>query len=340
MHIKNGQEELKKSIGNLIPRLYDEKLTSSLINSAKYLLDQKNPVFRSISWEGFVAIDNDRIDGVVVASIDPRLQINNHPIGILGFFESDQNEEISRQLLEAACQWLKEQGINYVVGPMNFNTWNQYRFITEQGEDPSFLFEPQHKSYYPKLWEAAGFTSKFTYYSGARSDFATLLPYTKPAYEAALKKGFNIRTFDTSRFEEEMRAIHAITIKIFENNLGFIPLSFEEYRYIYEPISKLFDPSLTHFIEKDGQVIGYSYSMADRLFPEQKRVILKTMGLLPEWQGQHLGAALAHAQHTEMQHQGFEEIIYALIADGNAISKMEYPGARIIRRYTLYEKKL
>lgn len=340
MNIEKDKEDAIIHFRTLAKNLYSAPLADSIVQSFEYTLRFANPLLKTVDWESFVIKKDNQPVGCVVASLDSRLKINEEKVGVLGFFECAEDEEVSSKLIETACQWLQEKGARYVVGPMNFNTWNQYRFITEQGEDPSFLFEPQHKPYYPKLWEEAGLTPKFTYYSGARSDFATLLPHTKPAYEAALKNGFVIRTFDAARLEEEMRAMHALTVKIFKNNIGFIPLSFEEYRYIYEPISKLFDPNLTHFIEKDGQVIGYSYSMADRFVPERKRVILKTMGLLPDWQGQHLGAALAYAQHEEMQRQGFEEIIYALIVDGNAISKMEYPGARIIRRYTLYEKKL
>lgn len=340
MEIEKDKEGAIIHFRTLAKNLYSAPLAERVIQSFEYTLSSVNPLLKMVDWESFVIKKDNQPVGCVVASLDSRLKINEEKVGTLGFFECEEDEEVSSRLLEAACQWLQEKGAHYVVGPMNFNTWNQYRFITEQSADPPFLFEPQHKPYYPKLWEAAGFTPKFTYYSGARSDFATLLPHTKPAYEAALKKGFTIRTFDTARLEEEMRVMHALTVKIFGKNVGFIPVSFEEYRYIYEPVGKAFDPSLTHFIAKDEQVIGYSYSMPDRLFPERKRVVLKTMGLLPEWQGQHLGAALAYAQHEEMQRQGCEEIIYALIADGNAISKMEYPGARIIRRYALYTKQV
>lgn len=328
-------DQFSEGVGTLLSRLYSDN--GNRAGHYQYSLSQKNPLFLAITFKIFEVKRGDKTQGFVVASIDDRLTNRDNKIGAVGFFECEDDDEVSKQLLAAALDWLRNQGASKVIGPMNFNTWNQYRFITESEGDKPFSLEPSHKDYYPELWEAAGFTKKWSYYSGKRDDFSTILPYTKPAYEGALKEGFTIRSANADSLEREMRIFHDLTMKVFGSNVGFVPISFEEYAFAYDPLKALFDSRLSHFIEKDGQPIGFSYSLADQVDPDSKRVILKTIGLLPEWQGKHLGAALAYAQHEEMQRQGFKEIIYALIAEGNAIGKMEYPGASIFRRYALYE---
>lgn len=327
--------ELGEGTNELLNRLYRDGAHRA--DYCRYFLSQENPLFSAVTFRIFEARSDDKTQGFVVASIDDRLASNNGKVGSLGFFECEDSQQVGKHLLGTALDWLREQGVKKAVGPMNFNTWNQYRFIIEGEGDKPFSLEPSHKDYYPGFWEAAGFTKKWSYYSGKRDDFSTILPYTKPAYEAALKEGFTIRSANADSLEDEMRIFHELTTKIFGSNVGFVPISFEEYSYAYEPLKKSFDPRLSHFIEKDGQPIGFSYSLADQVHPDSKRVILKTIGLLPKWQGKHLGAALAYAQHEEMQRQEFKEIIYALIAEGNAIGQMEYPGASIFRRYALYE---
>ena len=64
------------------------------------------------------------------------------PIGLLGFFESDDDEDAARDVLLPAAQWLRSEGCERVRGPMAYSTWNDYRFVTERTEPGSFHGEP------------------------------------------------------------------------------------------------------------------------------------------------------------------------------------------------------
>jgi len=332
------KDQLSHGAGDLLRRLYQND--GGKADHYQYLLSQDNPLLGSITLKTFEVKSYEKTLGFVVASIDDRLISEGKKTGAIGFFECENDPKASKELLGAAVKWFGDRSVSKAIGPVNFNTWNQYRFIFESEGDKPFSLEPYHKDYYPDFWEASGFRKKWSYYSGKRSDFSTILPYTKPAYEATLKEGFTIRSASPDSLEDEMIIFHDLTLKIFSDNVGFVPISFEEYTYAYRLLKDSFDPRLSHFIEKDGKPIGFSYSLADQVDPDSKRVIFKTIGLLPEWRGKHLGAALAYAQHAEMQRQGFKEIVYALIVEGNAVGKMEYPGVSIFRRYALYEINL
>jgi hypothetical protein len=53
--------------------------------------------------------------------------------GAIGHYSAD-NLKSAQALLEHACQALKIRQCGYALGPMDGNTWRNYRFITELGE--------------------------------------------------------------------------------------------------------------------------------------------------------------------------------------------------------------
>ena len=95
----------------------------------------------------------------VAAMINPRLtDAAGRPIGLLGFFESVDDEAAARQVLHAGAAWLRAQGASIVRGPVNYTTWNDYRLTLDATEPGWFVGEPYHPPYYPRLWTSAAFT--------------------------------------------------------------------------------------------------------------------------------------------------------------------------------------
>ena len=65
----------------------------------------------------------------VVARVSPTLKDSTgQPIGTLGFFAAHNEPEIARQLLAKACDWLRERNCQTIIGPLDGDTWHQYRF--------------------------------------------------------------------------------------------------------------------------------------------------------------------------------------------------------------------
>ena len=62
-------------------------------------------------------------------------------LGLIGHYAA-RNAEAGVQLLNLACDRLARQGCTMVIGPMNGNTWQQYRLLTERGSEPAFFLEP------------------------------------------------------------------------------------------------------------------------------------------------------------------------------------------------------
>jgi hypothetical protein len=162
------------------------------------------------------------------------------------------------------------------------------------------------------------------------------MEYTKAGFESMAEKGVSIRTIDLSKFEEELKIFYQLSLEIFKDSWSFVPISFDEFKRLYVGLEKVIDSKYCEFMCKDGKEIGFCFSIPDFTNPD-KCLILKTIGLLSEYQKQNLGSALIYNQHVKATEEGYKTIIYALIREGNRASKINPYGATIFRKYQTYE---
>ena len=202
-----------------------------------------------------------------------------------------------------------------------------------------FLFEPFNASAYPKFFVQGGFQIAETYISGFRTNYEDILQCAEKGYHAAIQAGFEIRSIDITRFEEELKIFHELSIEIFKNSWSFVPISFDEFKQLYIDVKERLDPRYCHFISEHGREVGFCFSIPDFLSPE-RALILKTIGVLPSYQNKNVGSALIYQQHQQAKEDGYQKIIYALIREGNVASKIQPYGATVFRKYEAYELKI
>ena len=90
----------------------------------------------------FISQDDLGWSGHVLARHGQLKTESGQSVGTLGFFEAqNQPAEIS-SLLRSAALWLKRNGCDVVIGPLDGDTWHSYRFNLGPTNDPPFLSEP------------------------------------------------------------------------------------------------------------------------------------------------------------------------------------------------------
>jgi len=333
------EENYQDDFIQLMKRLYHKESNSEIyIGYVKKILNKANPSFDFIKIKNFIAYDNNEVVGHISAFIDSRLNKEGVPIGIIGFYECIEDNELSSILIKKAINYLKEKCCRIVRGPIDLTIWHPYRFVVDQKENDSFILEPLTKSYYIDQFKTQGFNIALEYGSAERTDFNTIIPYTKKEYELALEEGFKIRTLTKDNFMEGILSIYKMINDIFQDSWSFVNITEEEYLYIYEDYEKnINNLSIQIISDKDKNDIGFCSSIID---PINKIIILKTIGVLPEYQNKRVGAALLHYQHKIAQEKEFTKEIYALIKLGNIVTKLPYPGIKVIRKYVALEKEI
>ena len=105
-----------------------------LVSERRRFLDRdKNPFFEHAEAEYFLAWRDGEPVGRISAHIDRRLnEFQGNDWGLFGFFESEDDPEVARALLDAAAGWLaRARAGSEMLGPMDFTTNDECGLLVE-----------------------------------------------------------------------------------------------------------------------------------------------------------------------------------------------------------------
>ncbi|MBX7124686.1 MAG: hypothetical protein K1X47_03260 [Cyclobacteriaceae bacterium] len=87
---------------------------------------------------------------------------NDQPTGGMGFYECIDDEKAAFMLFDQCKQWLQQQGMEAMDGPVNFGNRDRWWGLQVDGFDrqPNYLCN-HHKRYYQRQFEAYGFQVYF-----------------------------------------------------------------------------------------------------------------------------------------------------------------------------------
>jgi hypothetical protein len=159
----------------------------------------------------------------------------SHKLGVIGHYWS-AHPAAGALILSAACARLALEGCSIAVGPMDGNTWQRYRFITERGTEPVFFLEPDNPDEWPAHWTAAGFTPLAKYHSALATDLATRDPRADDTAQRLTERGVTVRNLDLANFNSEMARLHALSLICFANNLLYTPITAAEFAAQYAAV--------------------------------------------------------------------------------------------------------
>ena len=285
--------------------VYNEDIRWVALNKWKKDLNPSNPQWRFLSIRSFIATDKNG-SAHVMAMIDERLPGK----GLVGYFACTHSD-IGKEVLNQACDWFKAQkNISCVYGPINGTLPNDYRLNL----DDNYVFpgEPVNPKWHIDAFHKAGFTVFNRYASGKLKHFNFWLKLTFRKRNIHASK-YKIRAFNNKEDSEaDFKKYHDLRNRIFPFQSTYCPaISLEE--RIYNSDNK-FDPKYTYFLTDNdlevGFIMAYIYS---------NQLILKTIGLLPEYRSRGLSGFLLKPVHNQASKDGITTAIYGMIRAGNKV---------------------
>jgi GNAT superfamily N-acetyltransferase len=266
----------------------------------------------------------------------------SYRLGLVGHYYA-RNQAAGVEVLRLACHELATHGCTLAVGPMDGSTWRRYRLITERGAEPPFFLEPDNPDDWPGHFTSAGFAPLTHYYSALAVD-----PEPDPrAAELAARlegEGISLRELRPGRFEDELRAIYALSRQCFRDNFLYTPIPEEHFLDLYRGIRPHVIPDLVFLAESGDTQVGFLFAIPDVLRKNDRSgldtVVVKTMAVHPEQRGGGLGGLLMARCVAAARRLGFRRVIHALMHEGNASRKISDHSARAFRRYTLFARPL
>ncbi len=264
-------------------------------------------------------------------------------LGLIGHYAA-HDPAAAAQLLRRACAELAAHDCTLAVGPMDGNTWQRYRLLTERGPEPIFFLEPDNPDDWPAHFTRSGFTVLAHYVSSLNEHLEPHDPRTAAVAERLAAQGIHIRPLDAGRFEEELRRIYTLSADSFRNNFLYTPISEEEFLAQYQGVRPYVRPELVLVAEQQDRLVGFIFAVPDLLQARRGQtidtVVIKTIAVHPDHAGTGLGSVLGTRCQEAAYRLGYRRAIHALMHESNTSRRISNHYARPIRRYALFAREL
>lgn len=245
---------------------------------------------------------------------------------LLGNFEFE-SAEAGMAIVDRVVHTAKEAGARELIGPLNGNTWNDYR-LGLMGPRPAFPGEPFNPKGYLDLLKKAGFNVLNTYGSGLDES----LEYDQEKLTSWRKdlegQGLTFRTFDQENLEKDLQMVHTLCSKAFVKNFLFTPISWEAFLSKYRQMLSFVDTRFCTLATLDDKLAAFMFAYPNPLDPTGKTLVIKTVARDSDHSPSGLGQYLVGLT-TQMANQaGMQSMIHALMPDeshSNIISQF-YSG--------------
>lgn len=346
----------------------DPNWVAPIRSSEAKKLAPDNPFLSYGKLQAFIALADGEPVGRVVAAVNQRLiDVEKKQLGLFGFFECINQFEIAQALLTAATDWLREQGMTEVRGPIDLSTHNDCLFLVDGFDTQPMVMMPYNPAYYPEFMEKMGWHKAKDAYAYDFPLDEGLPPKFEKAYRIAKQSGVTFRPLNTKgeAFEQDARALYRLFTEAFANNWSSTPRTEEEFLEEAKELQQLVDPDVFPIAEVNGKMVGFFMGLPDYNIPlkrlngkfnwlgilkflwyrrqiDQGRVI--AICSLPEYRRKMVPLALIYLGMRGGIKKGkpYKRAELSWVWEDNMPSRrlIEASGGKLYKTYRIYEKSL
>ena len=362
--------QLRRGDPNWTPPLRADLLGSRLLGITG-LLTRAHPYHRDAEVTHFLARDGDRLLGRVSAAVNRRF--NDHhgtEIGFFGFFETVEDFDVARALLDRAAAWLRERGMRTMRGPGGYSTatHESHQGILVDGFDTPATVELTHNPpYYGEFLERYGMAKA--------KDYHAYLIDIRPRLDERLdrivtevrgRRDIVTRAADLGHVREEVDRIVRIYNEAWAQNWGFLPLQDAEADAMAASLRWVADPGLIRFAFVRGELAAVLGTLPDpnvplhprwnrlqdsdlarvvRLLRTRRRIPrlrLMFFGIRPPFRKLGIDAVLYHEVLTHALRRGYRTCEPSMLLEDNdlILRASTFMGGRRYKTWRIYDLAL
>ena len=225
----------------------------------------RHPFWTFSRRELFLAMRGTEIVGRIAAIVDDHYnEYQQEKMGIWGFFECQHDPEAAGALFAAATAWVRQQGMEFIRGPLNPSMNYESGLLVHGFESrPTFLMT-YNPPYYLELVKLSGFRKE--------KDLLTYLSTRdiKPPEWAlnlgarlAQKQEVVVRKMNPKHFDDEVRLLTRLYVECWGHNWGFVPPTASEVRDMVKSIYPILDLDLAFFLYVGDEPMGVCIVLPD-----------------------------------------------------------------------------
>lgn len=350
--------ELFKDDPNYVPELF----------IAQRDILTKHPFMEHSAIQPFLAYKEGKIVGRVAAILNNNHNaFNNTKEGFFGFFDSIDDKDVVAALMNAVDHWLREKGVLKILGPVNPSTNESCGLLVDGYDTPPAAMMTYNKPYYVSLLEDAGFTKKadlLAYKITVSSYQQRPLRQLDAIDQRLLQKDITIRKANLKKFEEEVTGIQQVYNEAWDKNLGFVPMTAAEFKYMAKDLKLVLDADFCLVAEHGGKIIAFALAIPDinkvlikikkgRLFPtgifklltqrkKIKALRVITLGVTEPYRKLGIEAVMyARLIEASMKKNILTAEASWILEDNVMMNRgIKTVNGELYKRYRLYEKQL
>ena len=352
--------DLYKGDANYVPELF--------IAQRDLLTPGKHPFHEHSKVQLFLYYKDAVIQGRIAAILNNNHnQFNNTTDGFFGFFESTNDVQVATALFEAAATWLQEQGATTLIGPVNPSTNEPCGMLVDGFDKPAQAMMTYNKPYYPALMEAVVLQKKVDLLA---YDIPLAVVGDRPVQleERLLtrlrQKQITIRPVNKKDLMNEARKVKEVYNAAWDKNLGFVPMTDNEFNYLAKDLKMVLDEQLCLIAEHNGEQIGFALAIPDinevlikvrrgRLLPTGifkllfgmkriSRVRVLALGVKEEYRKLGIEACFYAGLIRRTTERGMKGGECSWILEHNELMNkgIQNMNGKVYKRYRIYEKPL
>lgn len=233
----------------------------------------KNPMYHHTDGEFWMAWENGKVIGRIAAFVDRNfITFRKTKAGFFGFFECYDREDTAAALFQTAEAWLKANGMEQILGPINGSTNFQLGNQIDSFDEMPAIEMPYSAPFYGKLIESAGYEKAQDLYS-YRMDVVKYDISDKIRRVSAIamkRNNVSIRLANTKKWDSEVEIVKRIWEDAWHDNWGFTPWYDPEFKEMAKNLKLVMIPELTYIAEIEGEPVGFCFPIPDVNFAFHK----------------------------------------------------------------------
>lgn len=353
------------------PPLHADLLGNRLLG-INGILTSKHPYHRNAEVTHFLARKDDKPVGRISAAIN-REYNNFHKtqIGSFGFFETINDYNVAKLLLDKAREWIEKRGMSVMRGPGEYSnaTHERQGILIDGFEYPPTVELTHNPPFYGQFMDKYGLTKAMDYYAYNIEMTDKVLNRAVSFSKKLSRKvssDITTRPINLKNLKSEVALIVDIYNQAWSRNWGFLPLTNEDANVIADSLAIIADADIIYFAyagEKPIAVMGnipdpfYAfrprwkwYGDSDlvrllRLLAIRKKIPdVRSMffGIVPEYQGAGVPTLLVLDVAAGIRKKNYKRMEASLLLEINSkiINFVEIFGGTPYKKWRIYDLPL
>lgn len=227
---------------------------------------KKNEKFKTGNARRWIVKKRGKCVGRIAAFYDNEYSAAyDQQTGCFGFFESIDDQDVANLLFDTAKNWLQQNGMQAMDGPVNFGENFFYWGLLVDGFKPQTFGMQYHKPYYRKLFENYGLKTFYEQYSYSMDITNPDLPdrFWKIAAWVAKKPGYSYKHFTFKNQDKFINDFIEIHNKAWAGHSNYQPAGFAELKEMITQAKLLLEEKFIWFVYHEEKPVAFYMMIPD-----------------------------------------------------------------------------